>query len=102
MRKCHKLALTNSSGRKLIESFKIMNTNWHISDHKPICLNVNMDTCPSTHVILARAEDRNSEYDPEQMLIRRCFNQSAFLDSLCVRCDVNHKLFNQSTLICSI
>ena len=25
---------------------------------------------------------------------------SAFLDSLRVRCDVNHKLFNQSTLIC--
>ena len=64
-------ALTNSSGRKLIESFKIMNTNWHISDHKHICLSVNMDTCPSIHVILARAEDMNSEYDPEQMIIRR-------------------------------
>ena len=39
-------------------------------------------------------------YNDNELLNDKCTD--AFSDSLRVRCDVNHKLFNQSTLICSI
>ena len=71
-------ALINCNGRKKIESFEIINSHCHIFDHKAIMLNINIDTCTSNHVILARAEDLNFEYDAAQVIIRRHNKQYNF------------------------
>ena len=49
------LALTNNSGRKCIASFEVVSTNWHISDHRPIALKVNIQSKIRCEALLIRA-----------------------------------------------
>ena len=53
--------LTDNIGRNYIDKFKVLNKNWHLSDHMPICISINIDTEISCHDLLARAENLNYE-----------------------------------------
>ena len=43
-----------------------MNENWHMSDHKPIALNVEIDTTVTCEAILCRAENLNYDVNTEK------------------------------------
>ena len=58
--------LTNRNGRKCVKSFAVINENWHMSDHKPIALNVEIDTTVTCEAILCRAENLNYDVNTEK------------------------------------
>ena len=67
-------AITNSKGRGEVVTFKVIDTNWHISDHRPIALKINFSSKIRSDVILARAHDLNYEDAKEAIDIKR-FNK---------------------------
>ena len=67
--------LTNSDGRNHITSFSIINQDWHISDHRPVCVDVCIDCTTSSNSLLVRAENLNYEFSPDVSVIQR-FNKS--------------------------
>ena len=52
-------ALTNLQGRGNIERFEIAKHDWHLSDHRMIILELNVDTDTNSTFLLARAMDLN-------------------------------------------
>ena len=80
-------ALTNSTGRTNISSFKVVDQDWHMSDHRPIYLSVNIDCIASSNTLLVRAENLNYEFSPNIPVIRRynkCYDLSVisyFIDN---------------------
>ena len=55
--------LTNCMGREFITSFS--DQNWHISDHRPVYLNMYIDYATASSTLLVRAEDLNYEFSPD-------------------------------------
>ena len=51
--------LTNSIGRRQIKSFNISSNDWHLSDHRPITLVLEVDASIDTSKLLKRAIDLN-------------------------------------------
>ena len=52
--------LTNTTGRKTMKNFKILVDDWHISDHRPISLEVEVECKIDLGWLLKRAIDLNS------------------------------------------
>ena len=52
--------LTNSEGRRNLKNFNILVNDWHISDHRPISLEVEVDSEIDTGWLLKRSFDLNS------------------------------------------
>ena len=65
------IVLTNKEGRKDITSFDIVDTNWHVSDHRPTSLQLRLSCTTPSYAILARAEDMNYEYSSTQVKIQK-------------------------------
>ena len=61
--------LTDNIGRNYIDKFKVLNENWHLSNHMPICISINIDTEISCHDLLA--ENLNYEEALEKPVVRR-------------------------------
>ena len=71
--------ITSSQGRNDLVSFEVVETNWHMSDHRPITLRINIDTIIRTDVLLTIANDLNYEDSSEGVNIKR-FNKEYNLD----------------------
>ena len=52
-------ALTNLAGRRFINSFKVINHNWHLSDHCPIHLDLSLKFDIDLSILILRAQDIN-------------------------------------------
>ena len=74
-------AITNTNGRKFIKKFEIINHDWHFSDHRPICLSIDIDCTVSSFSLLSRAKDLNYEYTPDTPTIHR-FNKCYNIESI--------------------
>ena len=68
-------AFTNNTGLKLIKDFSIIADNWHLSDHRPLLLEINVQTTINCSFLLKRAIDLNYEYDPYHILPKRYLAQ---------------------------
>ena len=55
---------TDRIGAKAIIDFTIMNENWHLSDHRPVCLEIKAAESINCSMLLRRAKDLNYEFDP--------------------------------------
>ena len=81
------LVLTNNHGRGDVTLFKILKTNWHVSDHRPIQLKIQME-------ILIRAENLNYKYSPEDKKVSRynkCFNTEFIEDYIIQNKDTSNR-----------
>ena len=58
-------AFTNRIGIKCIKDYDICNESWHLSDHRPLCLEVKAVESISCQSLLRRAKDLNYEFDPQ-------------------------------------
>ena len=58
---------TDRVGTKSIIDFVIMNEDWHLSDHKPVCLEIKAIESINCSMLLRRAKDLNYEFDPHQV-----------------------------------
>ena len=63
--------ITNRQGRGNIVSFHIIKTNWHISDHRSIALEINCNNEIRSDIILARAQDLNHEFSVDTITAKR-------------------------------
>ena len=63
--------ITNRQGRGNIVSFHIIKTNWHISDHRPIALEITCNNEIRSDIILARAQDLNHEFSVDTITVKR-------------------------------
>ena len=52
-------ALTNNAGRKNLNSFNILKNDWHISDHAPISLQIELSSSVDLTGLLMRSSDLN-------------------------------------------
>ena len=59
---------TNKEGRKQITQFSIIETKWHLSDHLPLVLKLNLPFRISTNMILARAIELNNPLQTEAQI----------------------------------
>ena len=66
--------LTNQIGIRSIESFSIINENWHLSDHLPVTVSIKTNEAINAMGILRRARDLNYEFDPNSTIIKRYSN----------------------------
>ena len=64
-------AITNNQGRGEVIYFEVVKTNWHLSDHRPIALEINLLSKIRSDVILARAQNEDAK---EATVIKR-FNK---------------------------
>ena len=53
-------SLTNNEGRKKLKNFNILINDWHVSDHRPIALEVEIEAESDMGCLLKRAIDLNS------------------------------------------
>ena len=70
--------LTNKNGMYYIRDFQIINTNWHLSDHRPVYLKLDVRQAICTTSLLNRAKELNYEYDPNEFVIKRYTKQYNF------------------------
>ena len=68
------LVLTNDKGKN-VKSFKIVDCNWHISEHRPVNVNICVNNTLSTNALLVMAQNWNHEFSPYKPPIQR-FNKS--------------------------
>ena len=61
--------LTNSQGRRLVADFRIDISSWHLSDHLPLCLKLNLPQVLNADMLLVRALELSSSYQP---LVKMC------------------------------
>ena len=54
--------LTNNKGRQHVQTFTIIKTGWHFSDHLPIEIEINAPINIDIYTILIRARSLNEEY----------------------------------------
>ena len=74
------LILTTSKGRKDLTVFKVIDCDWHISDHRPVYIEVCLDSVTSSIDIPARAEELNYEYTLKQIKVEK-FNKNYNLET---------------------
>ena len=55
---------TDRIGVKSIKDFSICSENWHLSDHRPICVEIKATEAINSYSLLRRAKDLNYEFDP--------------------------------------
>ena len=55
---------TDCAGLKCIIDFIIPNENWHLSDHRPVCLEIKANESIDCSLLLRRAKDLNYVFDP--------------------------------------
>ena len=53
------IVLTDNRGKRDIRCFKILNENWHLSDHRPIVLEIEVSSNIDISRLLSRAQDLN-------------------------------------------
>ena len=58
---------TNRNGIKMIKSFSIISENWHISDHRPIGIEIVTPEVIQPAILLKRATELNYEFDPNRI-----------------------------------
>ena len=63
--------ITNNQGRSEVVSFQVIKTNWHISDHRPIALEISFNVDIRCDIILARAQDLNHDNSEDTISIKR-------------------------------
>ena len=56
---------TNREGMKYVNDFCIPSENWHLSDHRPIVLDIAVPNIIPTYALICRARDLNYEFDPQ-------------------------------------
>ena len=56
---------TTRAGMKFVKNFSICNESWHLSDHRPLCLEIKANEAINCHGLLRRAQDLNYEFDPQ-------------------------------------
>ena len=66
--------LTDNTGKRFVEKFQIIDNNWQISDHRPISIEIRIDSTTSIDILLARAENLNFVFDENSTEIKR-FNK---------------------------
>ena len=66
--------LTDNTGKRFVEKFQVIDNNWQISDHRPISIEIRIDTTTSIDILLARAENLNFVFDENSTEIKR-FNK---------------------------
>ena len=57
---------TDKAGMKYIEKYEICDKNWHLSDHRPLCIDFKASEAINCHSLLRRSKDLNYEFDPQQ------------------------------------
>ena len=62
---------TNREGLKRIRELTIPTENWHLSDHRPILLEIDAPDSIQTSGLLRRAKDLNYEFDPHYSIPTR-------------------------------
>ena len=62
---------TCKEGLQVVKSFSIIKDNWHMSDHRPICLEISASQMISSSSLLRRAKELNYEYNPHRTMISR-------------------------------
>ena len=67
--------LTNKSGLQNISLFSIVDTNWHLSDHLPLHISMDVNENISACGLYRRACDLNYEFDPNKFTIKRYTKQ---------------------------
>ena len=76
--------LTNKDGRNMLKEFNIITNDWHLSDHRPITLvlELNMNSCVSS--LLQRAFDLNYEHTVKENVcqMRGTYNFDMVRDNL--------------------
>ena len=70
--------LTNRLGMNYITDFQIPSSNWHLSDHRPVYINMKVSEICSATGLLNRARDLNYEYNPNEFTIKRYTKQYNF------------------------
>ena len=58
---------TDRVGMKYVKDYTICNENWHLSDHRPLCLEIRATEAISCNAVLRRAKDLNYEFDPHHV-----------------------------------
>ena len=58
------LVFTNRAGIKYVKGYDICNESWHLSDHRPLCLELKAVESISCQSLLRRSKDLNYEFDP--------------------------------------
>ena len=84
--------LTNCVGREFITSFSGTDQYWHISDDRPVYLNIYIDCITSSFTLLVRAEDFNYEFSPDTPNIQR-YTKSYNLDIIDTFIEHNSETF---------
>ena len=54
--------LTNNDGLSNIQDFKIISNDWHLSDHRPISVNLDLPNITNIQDIYTRAKDLNAKH----------------------------------------
>ena len=72
--------ITSSLGRNELVSFEVLKTNWHMSDHRPVTVQINTDCEIRTDVLLMRAANLN-EVSNEAINVKR-FNKEYNLSKI--------------------
>ena len=57
---------TDRTGLKYIEKFEICVDSWHLSNHRPLCLEIKASESINCHTLWRRSKDLNYEFDPQQ------------------------------------
>ena len=57
---------TDRAGLKCIKNYEICEENWHLSDHRPLCLEIKASKAVNCNALLRRSKDLNYEFDPQQ------------------------------------
>ena len=64
-------AYTTKSGLNFVKDFTIVKDNWHMSDHKPISLEITCSRVVNCGFLYKRANELNYEYDPHRVIVSR-------------------------------
>ena len=62
---------TSKEGLQFVKHFSIIRDNWHLSDHRPICLEISASRMINSSFLLRRAKELNYEFNPHRTLITR-------------------------------
>ena len=74
------LLLTNNDGRRLVESFNIKQTGWHLSDHLPLDISISIDACIGSNMIMKRSKEL-LPYIPSQQPLLKTFRYDFDVDA---------------------
>ena len=92
--------LTNQDGRKFIIDFKILDSMWHLSDHLPLALHLQLPLQLSMDLIIVRAMELNNSFEPDMKITSRCkfkFNFAHARETLEARYPLLAEIFADSS-----